>query len=358
MRSVKLGIALLLNILSVALSGQERVEDMIGDRLYNYSTSLYDTYNPINDLRLLDFDIHCVEVFEVLDSQIPKVDFELVDQDQKILVGISDKMVLWKGFEGPDPFLGVEGKYYQFKDGVPLYNLEEPSDFDREGELNIYLEYKITELPEDINIWCTLLEYERLKVKIKVDYKTTYLGQHAYPFSEVVSHELGKKVVFEVMDMQVRKAEEWIEISMDDHPSLPTYFRSVSLEDVTIADFENPLGRIIRSISPENSLVFRNKDPLIDLPVCNDSELQIYVYPNPTFGDITIRIEDNGNGPYAFELYNVVGHPLLKETLESSESTIVKKFDLSYLDKGIYLYGIKDRRGVLLQTKRLVVVKR
>ena len=344
--------------LSVAISGQENIRLVVGDRVHDYSTALSGEVGSIEDLRLLDYDIHCVEVNEVIQSQIPKVDLVLSNGNRKMLIGYKDDMLVWKGEEGPDPFLGVAGKYFQFKDGVPLYNLREPSDFDRSGELSIYLEYKASELPEDLNIWCTLLEYDRVKVKVKVVFHTDYIDQHEYPFSEVVSHELRKRVLFEVIDIKAKKAEEWIELAMDAHPALPTYFKPTLIEDIVLADVDNPLGKVVLSTSPENKVMFRSKSALIDLPVCNDSENQVYVYPNPTFGDVTLRMEDNGYGPFTFELFNVVGHPLLKETFESSESTVVTRFDLSYLDKGIYLYSIKDRRGALLQTKRLIIVKR
>ena len=340
-----------------SVDGQED-QMLIGDKFYNYSKALSESVNSIGDLRLLDYDIHCVHINKVEDSQIPKVDFLLTDDNRKMLYGYDDGMLVWKGAEGPDPFLGIEGKYFQFKKGVPTYNFIEPSDFENSGDLSIYLEYKVNELPEDLNIWCTLMEYDRIKVKVKVDYNTSYVTQYDYPFSEVVNYELSRKVVFEVIDFKARKTEEWIEFNLDAHPSLPTYFKPVVLEEVILADTDNPLGKIVLTTSPENKVVFSSKSPMIELPECNDSELQVYVYPNPSFGDVTVRLEDNGFGPYTFELYNAVGHPLFKESFNSSGTTMLTKFNLSNLNKGIYLYGIIDSRGVILQTKRLVIVKR
>ena len=338
------------------MSAQDDLHLKVGDVFYDYSTKLSSDVEPISDLRFMDYDIHCVEKTEIIESQIPKVDFQLTTGNKKWLLGVADNMILWKGIEGPDPYLGVD-KYFQFKEGVPVYNLNEPSDFDRDGQLNIYFEYKIDELPDNVGVWATLMEYSKLKVKVQVDYNTAYLGFHQQAFTEVIMHELLSEVSFSVINYQAKMLDEWVDVVPDAHPSLKDIFAPITMSEKRLADVHNPLGSVIYRSSPETEVVFRSMTSLQNLPECDDSDNQIYVYPNPSFGDITIRMDNNGYGPYTFELFNVVGHPVRKETL-SGASIIHVTYDLGYLEKGIYLYSIKDSRGAYLQTKRLIIVKR
>ena len=64
------------------------------------------------------------------------------------------------------------------------------------------------------------------------------------------------------------------------------------------------------------------------------------VYPNPTYGLITIEIEDALN--YELSIFNVLG----QSVYTSSVSGINNSIDLSYLDKGVYTIELKEGNNV------------
>lgn len=81
-----------------------------------------------------------------------------------------------------------------------------------------------------------------------------------------------------------------------------------------------------------------------------------YVYPNPSFGDIKLKIQDFEEGDYTFEIYNVIGKTLYSESITVNSDSIVKQFRLKGLSKGTYLYSILDESGSRVQSKRLTIV--
>ncbi|HKL07236.1 MAG TPA: T9SS type A sorting domain-containing protein, partial [Bacteroidales bacterium] len=65
----------------------------------------------------------------------------------------------------------------------------------------------------------------------------------------------------------------------------------------------------------------------------------IRLYPNPTSSKITIAIDSEQAASYTFEILNISGQRLLKETTQSS-GDLLKEFDLSEYAKGIYFIKV------------------
>ena len=92
----------------------------------------------------------------------------------------------------------------------------------------------------------------------------------------------------------------------------------------------------------------------IDTEVPDDSEsLEFLVYPNPTFGDLNIKISGLLNVS-SIHLYDLSGKALYSETIsDGEEHTYIKTLNLSNFAAGIYLLKLVDNRNVI--TKKIVL---
>ena len=92
----------------------------------------------------------------------------------------------------------------------------------------------------------------------------------------------------------------------------------------------------------------------IDTEVPDDSEsLAFLVYPNPTFGDLNIKITGLLNVS-SIHLYDLSGKALYSETIsDGEEHTYIKTLNLSNFAAGIYLLKLVDNRNVI--TKKIVL---
>jgi len=92
----------------------------------------------------------------------------------------------------------------------------------------------------------------------------------------------------------------------------------------------------------------------VDTEVPDDSEsLEFLVYPNPTFGDLNIKITGLLNVS-SIHLYDLSGKALYSETIsDGEEQTYIKTLNLSNFAAGIYLLKLVDNRNVI--TKKIVL---
>jgi len=92
----------------------------------------------------------------------------------------------------------------------------------------------------------------------------------------------------------------------------------------------------------------------IDTEVPDDSEsLEFLVYPNPTFGDLNIKITGLLNVS-SIHLYDLSGKALYSETIsDGEEHTYIKTLNLSNFAAGIYLLKLVDNQNVI--TKKIVL---
>jgi hypothetical protein len=77
------------------------------------------------------------------------------------------------------------------------------------------------------------------------------------------------------------------------------------------------------------------------------SQQELIIYPNPTKGPITIKLNNLKTEPLEFIIYNSLGQSIEKFKLNSNSSQI----NLSHLSNGFYYYSIKNKGEVILRNK-------
>ncbi|HHB51908.1 MAG TPA: T9SS type A sorting domain-containing protein [Saprospiraceae bacterium] len=79
------------------------------------------------------------------------------------------------------------------------------------------------------------------------------------------------------------------------------------------------------------------------------------IFPNPTYGEAKIFLNNYREGSYKLQIYNIIGRRIWKEDINVKEKTLLK-FDFSFLHKGTYLLALKDRYGNIIATRKLVII--
>lgn len=77
--------------------------------------------------------------------------------------------------------------------------------------------------------------------------------------------------------------------------------------------------------------------------------------PNPTYGKTRLQFAGLPAGNYQLWVYDILGNALAHDDHFLDGSGSIKK-DFSYLNKGTYLYSLKDQKGEVITTKRLVII--
>jgi alkaline phosphatase D len=92
-------------------------------------------------------------------------------------------------------------------------------------------------------------------------------------------------------------------------------------------------------LRPESTLGVANPTPM-------SSTLQLEVYPNPTSGDLTLKIGSSGTAVLSCTLYDVMGKELRTEALgKISNGKMSRSLATSYLSEGLYMIKLINEKG-------------
>ena len=344
----------LLGVMSMC-NGQDRL--VIGDTIYSYSYEGWDGVSSLNHNEIRAA-IPCVESKVVTEPEIPHTNYKLVsDSGMDMILGEDKDLLVIKGEEGIDPFFGIAEKYIQYIGGVPICNLSSISDIDREDTARGYVEYKTTELPEAIQIWCELMSYEKLRLKFEISYKTAYMGPSSDDPLDDFPYSVKTEYNIEVKELSV-KQQDWSLIDLDSHPDFSKYLADKYFQYERYFYANSILNSTTIYTSPVARVEYLMDKVWLPVPECNNHKESFYVFPNPSFGNLNIDLRDMSASAYDFDLYDIIGNHLwYAEVKQPENSNRIVPLELPSLKKGIYLYSIKDKAGRMLQSQRLVIIE-
>jgi hypothetical protein len=81
----------------------------------------------------------------------------------------------------------------------------------------------------------------------------------------------------------------------------------------------------------------------------------VFVYPNPSFGNLRFDFLNLPSGYYDLEIYNILGSKIKTENLFIN-GTRTLPLDLTRLKKGTYIYRLVDSQKNTIRSKRLVII--
>jgi hypothetical protein len=82
----------------------------------------------------------------------------------------------------------------------------------------------------------------------------------------------------------------------------------------------------------------------------------VYAFPNPAIVNVRFEFSNLPPGRYRLKMLNILGSEVWNRSFYINGSAI-EKVDISFLQKGTYIYTLVDERGKTITTRRLVVVR-
>ncbi len=82
----------------------------------------------------------------------------------------------------------------------------------------------------------------------------------------------------------------------------------------------------------------------------------VQALPNPAVDKVRFECTNLPNDEYTLKIFNLVGKVVWKETFQASGKRTIR-LDLDDFSKGTYLYSLSNRKGEIISTKRLIILK-
>ncbi len=333
-------------------------QPQVSDTFYMYKTVVDFNQTLEQQVNFYEIDFPCLSTMAVTDSRMPRTDYEFMNLDGKgITLGYSDNILSIKGIRKGITYLDKPTDYVQFRNGIPLVNLKDPSKTRHEGEEDIYLEYDVLDVNEPLMIWCQIFDYERLRLKLRIKYNSQYLDYSKLRrFDDQYFHSIQTRYIEYVEEIEGKKDGEWVPIKIDEIPSEIIQFEESRTDFISYYTNDVSIPAIIKYDSPETVIEFYMRVKGSSLPECNTKSQHVYVYPNPTYNELNIKMIGHATGEYIVSIFNIVGKELWTKKFVNGEEDVFSWL-LPYMPKGIYLYNIKDIQGRYVEARRLTILE-
>jgi hypothetical protein len=128
------------------------------------------------------------------------------------------------------------------------------------------------------------------------------------------------------------------------------YYSNIYKEDLAIVTVSND-GSTIEGVRFKN---FGNLTPAPEIDAPGAAGVQ--AFPNPAVQWVRFDCTNLPPDDYTLKIFNIVGKVVWKNTYTIAGNRSIR-VDLDDFKKGTYLYSLVDPEGVIIGTKRLVVVK-
>lgn len=79
----------------------------------------------------------------------------------------------------------------------------------------------------------------------------------------------------------------------------------------------------------------------------------IKYYPNPATTVINFDFQKNYDKSYSFQIFNILG----KKVLEISNLSINNQVNLNDLNRGVYIFQLRDKNGKIIESGKFQVSK-
>ena len=105
------------------------------------------------------------------------------------------------------------------------------------------------------------------------------------------------------------------------------------------------------------TVTYRASSEPNNIPTIEQGITSVFVYPNPSFGEIRFEFASVDPGTYRIDVRSVIGKRIWSKHIDVKSPNYTHKENLSFLPKGTFLYSIVGEQGETIATKRLVIMK-
>jgi len=290
---------------------------------------------------------------------------------------------------GPGTFIwrrGIQEYHFNGKGNVLNFEYAVVKDVFK----NTWARMELEEKPRIFNDISSMSTYRKMDLKGSYSYQVDYLEEELQEilketratalwvsFSLNIKYErLGTtKIILPIEDINTLTVKStefyiptgfqifvdggWQKISADIQDAILEKFIPVTVPKIHYVDNREKKEVAQINVDPADkdkfvSSHFMFREAFKNLRKCNE-EQGIYVFPNPSYGDFNIKMNNFPAGEYQIKIYNIIGK-IIKTTPLQKEGENIIHVNLRGLPKGTYIYSIEDEFGHRLETKRLSIL--
>jgi len=341
------------------LCGQN-TEYQVDTVLYRYKSTLADTLYAFSNVNIQAQYFPCVDAFTIEETEIAGATFEMKTVNgAKEYYSLRDDTLSLVAFVGEDPFMGVPAKTIEHYNHIPIIIEGDKSSFRDEGSSDFIIDYKKKEWPKEIVQWASENDISIIRINGQIQWDHNYVDKDIFR-DLYLDIQYGDAIEYirsyTITKLQVKK-EKWETVNLDEVPMLKNYFYDKRTEHRSFYKDGSIMELARLCIYPDPQFYFQTSEDIGRYTDCRHQFNSIYVFPNPTFDDIKIRFENATDDKYLLSLHNVVGRKLWSKNLSLDKSTQELDVDLPPLDKGIYMYTVRNDNGKIITSRRLVIME-
>jgi hypothetical protein len=127
------------------------------------------------------------------------------------------------------------------------------------------------------------------------------------------------------------------------------FYSGTEKEEIAVATMSNDLSSIDR-------IRFKNNETSAVPDVLSPGSVSINAFPNPAIDWVRFDCTNLPQEEYTLKIFNIIGKVVWKESYQLAGNRSIR-VELDNFKKGTYLYSLSDKKGKVIGTKRLVVLK-
>ncbi len=127
------------------------------------------------------------------------------------------------------------------------------------------------------------------------------------------------------------------------------FYSGTEKEEIAVATMSNDLSSIER-------IRFKNNETSAFPDVLSPGSVSINAFPNPAVEWVRFDCTNLPQEEYTLKIFNIIGKVVWKESYQLAGNRSIR-VELDNFKKGTYLYSLSDKKGKIIGTKRLVVLK-
>lgn len=323
-------------------------------------TAVLDVDTDFNEIFFRNLAFPCVNLFKVRKSSDPSVDFEFKSQSSlRYSYTLKDQLLSFKAFVGYDPFFDIPNKEMIFLNSIPLVDHKNIERLRRQGESAFICRYKTKELPDLLRKHLESKDITAITIQGTVEWQLNYDSEQKL---DIIRDDLEGSVILHTWQYKVSLVDsspnKGYAVELNDmDPVMQQHFHPTTYSFKTFHTKKDVLPRAVVLLEPIKQFIYFDHQLIMRSALCDNKNMDINLYPNPTYGDINLQFRNAVPAKYTFKVFNIIGKELWSKEIDVDSTFAIDRFLLPGLQKGIYLYSVRDAEGKTLTSRRLVVVE-
>jgi len=344
--------------MAVNLYAQEEPSYSLTDTIYRYGTSLDNDVRSFAAIKLPYFQFACVDRFAIKESSRHNTDFELSAGSYREFYQLGKRILLFSGMQGPDLFQPRSRQMMTFNDPWPLVSYYRKEDFYKSTSNEFVSVISLGDMESDLKDWASSNGIDKLRLSGTISSTHTY--KRADRFDDLDTLMQGfvteTEAVYRIDQVEIFTTQ-WEIHKVEEEKVLQDNFSDIRYKFQSFFPYDSMVEMARLVLEPKPYFYFHSSRKLGRHTDCKYMEESIYIYPNPTFGELKAKFTNASKGIYSFTISNIIGKKIWSGQLNITRSNQELPVKLPYLPKGVYLYNIRNPENKLVQSRRLIIVE-